>query len=93
MSIGDEERRLRQELEEAKRRLEDLRTDARYHRERRDLYNARRYGSRLTSSARMRELRKAAEQADERVRRAERERAALAEALREASDRARSGRR
>jgi hypothetical protein len=83
----EEERRLRRELEEGRRRLADLRTDARYHRERRALYNARRYGSRLTSPARMTELHRAAERADERVRHAEREQAALAKALRDATER------
>ncbi len=48
--------------------LEDLRAAARFHRERLDLYRARAYGgSRPTSPARMRELERARELADERL--------------------------
>jgi hypothetical protein len=53
-------------------RLERLRMDERYHRERRDLYRAKRYGPRATSEERMRELERAYEQAAERLRAAER---------------------
>ncbi len=52
-------------------RLQALRADARYHRERRDLYRARSYGSRPTSPARMRELERAQAQAEERLASAE----------------------
>jgi hypothetical protein len=38
------------------RRLDELRAQARYHRERRDLYRAKMHGPRPTSSARLREL-------------------------------------
>jgi hypothetical protein len=47
--------------------------EARYHRERRDLYRAKRYGPRATSPERMRELERAYEQAAERLRFAEAE--------------------
>ena len=53
------------------RRLEDLRTQARYWRERHSLYNAKTYGSRPTSPARLRELERAAEAAEATLRRAE----------------------
>ena len=53
-------------------RLEALRADARYHRERRDLYRARAYGSRPTSPQRLRELERACEQSEARLREAER---------------------
>jgi hypothetical protein len=61
--------------------LSRLRVDARYHRERRDLYRAKVYGPRATSDERMRDLERACEQAAERLRVAE-ERAA-ADAARE----------
>jgi hypothetical protein len=35
------------------RRLEELRVEARYHRERRDIYRAKAYGRRATSSFRL----------------------------------------
>jgi hypothetical protein len=63
--------------------LSRLREEARYHRERRDLYRAKVYGPRATSEARMRELERASEQATERLLAAE-ERAA-ADAGREPS--------
>ena len=53
------------------RRLEDLRTQARYWRERHSLYHAKTYGSRPTSPARLRELERAAEAAEGTLRRAE----------------------
>ena len=59
----------------ASARIEDLRTEARYHRERYDLYWAKMYGPRPTSQARLRELERAHQGADARLRRAERERA------------------
>lgn len=52
--------------------LARLRMDARYHRERRDLYRAKSYGPRTTSPERLRELERTAEQAAERLRAAER---------------------
>jgi hypothetical protein len=53
--------------------LEDLRVQARYHRERRDLYRAKMHGGRPTSPARLRELERTLALADSRLRRAERE--------------------
>ena len=52
-------------------RLTRLRMDARYHRERRDLYRAKVYGPRATSPERLHELERAYEQAAERLRAAE----------------------
>jgi hypothetical protein len=52
--------------------LEDLRAQARYHRERRDLYRAKMHGGRTTSPARLRELERTLALADSRLRRAER---------------------
>ncbi len=40
-------------------RLEELRVEARYHRERRDLYRAKLHGGRPTSPARLRDLERA----------------------------------
>jgi hypothetical protein len=58
-------------------RVDELAAEARYARERADLYRAKTYGSRPTSPARMRELQREAEGAEERLRRARaRERAA-----------------
>ena len=51
-------------------RLDELEADARYSRQRADLYRAKTYGPRPTSPARMRELERAAEGAQERLRRA-----------------------
>ena len=50
--------------------LEELKATARYHRERLALYRARAYGSSLTSPARLRELERASELAELRLRRA-----------------------
>ena len=55
------------------KRLEELRVEARYHRERRDLYRAKLHGGRPTSPARLRELERALAMADSRLERAERE--------------------
>jgi hypothetical protein len=55
------------------RRIEDLRTEARYHRERLDIYRAKAYGSRPTSPARLRELERACVLSEARLRRAEQE--------------------
>ena len=40
-------------------RIEDLRAEARYHRERYDLYGAKTYGARPTTMAQLRELERA----------------------------------
>jgi hypothetical protein len=59
--------------------LEDLRAQAKHARQRYDLYKARAYGQRPTSPARMRELQRACEQAETRLRAAEaQERARIA---------------
>ena len=50
-------------------RIEELAAEARYARQRADLYRAKMYGSRPTSPARMRKLERAAEDAEERLRR------------------------
>jgi hypothetical protein len=60
-------------------RLEDLRAEVRYHRERLDLYRAKMYGQRATSITRLRELERAHQAADDRLRRAERERSVAAQ--------------
>ena len=56
------------------RHLEDLRAQAQHARQRYDLCQARAYGQRPTSEARMRELQRACEQAEARLRAAEAER-------------------
>jgi hypothetical protein len=56
-------------------RIEDLRAEARYHRERHDLYRAKMYGSRPTTMARLRELERAHQDAQARLRRAQHENA------------------
>lgn len=56
---------------DADRRLESLRVQARYWRERRDLYRAKTYGPRPTSPARLRELERTAREAEARLKRAE----------------------
>ncbi|MCW2990569.1 MAG: hypothetical protein JWM73_1163 [Solirubrobacterales bacterium] len=53
--------------------LDELRAQARYHRQRHDLYKAKVQGPRPTSPARLRELEHAATQAAERLAHAERE--------------------
>jgi hypothetical protein len=55
------------------RRLEELSAEARYHRERRDLYRAKTYGPRPTSPAKLRELERASVVSEARLRRAEQE--------------------
>lgn len=52
--------------------LDVLRAEARYHRERHELYRAKAYGPRPTSAVRLRELERAAQLAEERLRAAER---------------------
>jgi hypothetical protein len=54
------------------RRLDELKEDARYRHERRDLYRAKMHGPRPTSPARLSELEQAAALSDSRLRRAER---------------------
>jgi hypothetical protein len=61
-------------------RIDDLRTQARYARERYQLYKARALGPRPTSPARLRELERACEQAETRLRFAEAEAERSAEA-------------
>jgi hypothetical protein len=56
-------------------RIEDLQAEARYHRERYDLYRAKAYSLRPTSLARLRELERAYEGAEARLRRAQQKRA------------------
>jgi hypothetical protein len=51
--------------------ITDLRADARYARERYDLYRAKMYGSRPTSMTRLRELERVSQAADARLRHAE----------------------
>ncbi len=53
--------------------LDDLRVNARYARERYQLYRAKTHGPRPTSEARLRELQRSFEQAEERLRFAEAE--------------------
>jgi hypothetical protein len=55
------------------RHLDDLRVQARYARERYDLYKAKVYGPRPTSPARMRELQRECERAEARLRAAQAE--------------------
>jgi hypothetical protein len=57
------------------RRIEEIRAEARYHRERFDLYKAKAYGSRPTSDVRMRELERRSRGADSRLREAQQENA------------------
>lgn len=52
-------------------RIEELRAEARYRRGRYELYRAKMYGLRATSMARLRELERAHEGAEARLRRAE----------------------
>lgn len=56
--------------------VEDLRAEARYARERYDLYRAKMYGSRPTSMTRLRELERAHRAADARLLHAEQEQVA-----------------
>lgn len=49
-------------------RTDELRELARYARSKRDLYRARSYGPRATSATRLRELERAADQAEARLR-------------------------
>jgi hypothetical protein len=58
------------------RRIDNLKVDARYHRDRRDLYRAKMYGARPASLVRLRELERACALSESRLRRAEQELAA-----------------
>ena len=58
-----------------RRRIEELEAEARYQRERYELYKAKRYGPRPTSDARMRELERLHQGADARLRAAREEEA------------------
>ena len=51
-------------------RLDQLRAEANYHRQRIDLYRARLYGGRATDLARLEEFQRASDSAAERLRRA-----------------------
>jgi hypothetical protein len=51
-------------------RLDQLRAEARYHRQRVDLYRARLHGERAVNPARLEELQRAADTAAERLRQA-----------------------
>ncbi len=62
-------------------RIDDLRGDARYHRDRRDLYRAKMYGPRPAGLVRLKELERACIHAEARLRRAEQELAAETERL------------
>jgi len=55
---------------ESEMRILDLEREDRYHRERYALYRAKVYGPRVTSAARLRELKLASESAEQRLRRA-----------------------
>lgn len=55
-------------------RIEDLRAEARYQRHQYDLYRAEAYGPRPTTMARLRELERASQSAEARLRRAQQER-------------------
>jgi len=55
-------------------RIQDLRAQARYHRERLDLYRAKMYGLRPTTMTRLRELERIDRGAEARLRGAEQER-------------------
>ncbi len=54
------------------RQIEELQAEARYHRERYELYKAKTYGPRLTSTARLKELERRHQSADSRLRSAQR---------------------
>jgi len=58
------------------RRIDDLRVDARYHRDRRDLYRAKMYGPRPASLVQLKELERDCVLSEGRLRRAEQELAA-----------------
>jgi hypothetical protein len=55
------------------RQIEEMQAEARYHRERYDLYKAKAYGPSLTSEVRLNELERRSRGAESRLRAAERE--------------------
>ena len=55
------------------RRIDELKADAHYHRDRRDLYRAKMYGPRPASLVHLKELERACVLSESRLRRAERE--------------------
>jgi hypothetical protein len=55
------------------RRLDELKADARYHRDRRDLYRAKMYGPRPASLVQLKELERVCVLSESRLRRAEHE--------------------
>jgi hypothetical protein len=57
--------------------IEYLRAEARYHRERYDLYRAKMYAQRPTTMGRLRELERTSQGAEARLHQAEQERASL----------------
>jgi len=57
--------------------MDELTAEARYHRERFDLYKAKMYGASETSASRLRELERRHQGADSRLRAAERENAGI----------------
>lgn len=57
-------------MERETERVDQLRAEARYHRQRLDLYRARLYGGRALSLARLEELQRASDDAGARLRRA-----------------------
>jgi hypothetical protein len=59
-------------------RIDELRAEARHARERRDLYQAKMYGSRPTTAVRMRELERELAGAEDRLHLAQRQAAAAA---------------
>jgi hypothetical protein len=61
------------------RRLAELKVDARHHRDRRDLYRSKMYGPRPASLVRLKELERACDLSESRLRRAESELAAETE--------------
>jgi hypothetical protein len=61
-------------------RIDDLLAEARYQRHRYDLYRAKMYGPRPTTMTRLRELERAYQGAEARLRRAQQERASHDEA-------------
>jgi hypothetical protein len=61
-------------MDEQAWRLDELREEARYRRERLELYRARMYGGRARSESRLREYERASEGAAARLRRAEAQR-------------------
>jgi hypothetical protein len=54
--------------EQHAQRIEQLRAEARYHRQRLDLYRARLYGGRASSQARLEEFQRASDEAAARLR-------------------------